>query len=151
MIDPLFNMKQTLFTKDTTFMNEDGKDFFNSLVGAFDARDKKHAKSQSQAMFNLFSHASSVALGKGLLSGTKIPEGIHPFLDTNNKNGATAESFLQAKMHNNMLHALSTAKGHLEKQMNAYKNNSGSSKELLQKMESSIALVEQYLTTKKDE
>lgn len=151
MIDPLFHTKQTFFAKDTTFINDNSNDFFNSLMDAFDARDYRQQKTQSEAMFNLFSHAGSVALGKGLLSGTKIPEGIHSFLDTNNKNGATAESFLQAKMHNHLLQSLSAAKGHLEKQINAYQKSSNVSKEQLQKMQGNITLVDQYLMTKKNQ
>lgn len=151
MIDPLFHTKQTFFAKDTTFINDNSNDFFNSLMDAFDARDYRQQKTQSEAMFNLFSHAGSVALGKGLLSGTKIPEGIHPFLDTNNKNGVTAESFLQAKMYNHTLDSLTAAKSNLEKQMKAYQNSSNVSKEQLQKMNANITLVEQYLTTKKNE
>ncbi|KYG89334.1 hypothetical protein A0U40_11085 [[Bacillus] sp. KCTC 13219] len=154
MTNPITNAQllasQWSTTKDARFINEDGKDFYDSLLDVFNARDKKQQKTQSESMFNMFSYAGSVALGKGLLSGAQIPEGIHPFLDTHNQNGVTAESFLQTKMQNSMLQSLTAAKGNLEQQLNTYKSNSIISTGQVQKMEANIALVEQFLVAKKE-
>ncbi|WP_042471424.1 hypothetical protein [Bacillus ndiopicus] len=145
MTNSISNVKyinQNLFsTKEAT----NDKDFFDTLLSVFDAKDKKHYK-KTDTTFNLFSDASSLAFSKGLLSGIHIPDSIHDVLNDNKK----MSNILQETTSSHLLKSLSSAKGNLEKQAAAYKNSLNMSQQRLQQMEKNIALVEQLFDSQKN-